>query len=244
MARRIGQNIGGTPTLSYIDMISGGFGSAFFLFLIFVSFPIDTASTPSSGSRFLDIWIEWRDESAFAYTEVEFTPEQSKDLVPASFRYSLNSQTLHRDSSSGLISYHGTAPQFWVGIAEAGFSQTGRGGLMRQSKSGLLRGQWLRFADPCPGTYMLSVGSLSPGDLTELLAASQQRRTVLGNIRVMVSDGENVVFLPSAPPATLDFEYETGLGAQPTQIAFEDSIVVDSSSNAPEASLLHCEDAQ
>lgn len=75
MARRVSQTGGSGATLSYIDMVSGGFGAAFFLFLIFVSFPIETSSTPSNGSRFLDVWVSWEDPDVSVFSKVEFTPE-------------------------------------------------------------------------------------------------------------------------------------------------------------------------
>ena len=242
MARRIAQSIGGASTLSYIDIISGGFGSAFFLLLIFMSFPIDTASTPSSGSRFLDIWIEWTDEKASAYIEVAYTPEQPAGLLPQTFRYTLNSQSFFRSSATGLVTYSGAAPKFWIGLAEAGYSQTGTGALGRSDGGIAKRGQWLRFSDPCPGDFKFYVGSASPGGLIDLLANKQTGRTAIASARIMVSSGSAVEFFPDVPPATLETEFRTGLGEKPVEFVFASPIIVSAPRSGGESSLLHCED--
>ena len=149
MARRTAQSVGSGATLSYIDLISGGFGAAFFLFLIFVSFPIETSSTPSNGSRFLDIWVSWEDPEVSVFTIVEFTPETNGTTMPGALVYSLNSRAMSRDPGTGKITYLGRAP-FWTEFAEAGYGSGGDRG-MRDSDTGHAA-QWLRFSDPPSST--------------------------------------------------------------------------------------------
>ena len=46
--------------LSFLDIVSAGFGGAVFLFVIFASLPIDTvAPAQGGGRRFIDVQIEW-----------------------------------------------------------------------------------------------------------------------------------------------------------------------------------------
>lgn len=238
MARRIAQTVGGRATLSYIDMISGGFGAAFFLFLIFVSFPIETSSSPSNGSRFLDIWVTWDVPEVAIFTVVEFTPERRGLTAPAPRLYSLNSRAMRRNGRTGEVMYSGRAAPFWTYFAEAGYSSGGEHG-MRQSE-GTQAGQWLRFSDPCPGTYRLLVAGQSPRDLLlDLLLEDRRPEPVPGQVRVIISDGGVPVFLPDADgaPASMLFT----LGGAPQAVSLGQTIEISGDPGASQASFLHCD---
>jgi hypothetical protein len=238
MARRIAQSVGARSTLSYIDMISGGFGAAFFLFLIFVSFPIETSSTPSNGSRFLDIWLTWGVPDVSVYTVVEFTPEGRGLIAPAPRLYSLNSRAMRRNSRTGEVMYSGRDAPFWTYFAEAGYSSGGERG-MRQS-DGTQAGQWLRFSDPCPGFYRILVAGQSPRDLLlDLLIEARAPEPVPGQVRVIVSDGGAPLFLPvaEAAAATMDFT----LGGAPQEVPLGGMIEISGDPGASQASFLHCD---
>lgn len=243
MARRIAQSVGSGATLSYIDMISGGFGAAFFLFLIFVSFPIETSSTPSNGSRFLDIWVSWEDSEVSVFSVIEFTPASKGTTTPRALLYSLNSRAMSRNPGTGEVTYSGHAAPFWARFAEAGYGSGGDRG-MRQSDTGHAA-QWLRFSDPCPGTYKIFVAGLSPRDrLIDLLLQSNSPPPVLGRVRVIVSDGGDAVLLPDGNPEGARVEVAFTLGGEPVEVDVGATIEISSDAGGQGASVLHCETLQ
>jgi len=239
MARRLQHSLGVKSTLSYIDMISGGFGAAFFLFLIFVSFPIETASTPSSGSRFLDIWLEWNDTTVVANMIVEFTPEASETALTQTFRYTFNSQFLTRSTSTGLVTYTGSAPKFWTSMAEAGFGLTSDTGLQRNTIKGNLVGQWMRFSDPCPGTYQFAVAShgLIASRLAELFL-NPSIPTTNGRARFILSNGDATIFIPEDGTSGIEMTIKAGLDEDETRIP--NPVTISVGANTSPSSLLHC----
>lgn len=240
MARRVAQSVGSGATLSYIDMISGGFGAAFFLFLIFVSFPIEISSTPSNGSRFLDIWVSWEDPEVSVFSVVEFTPAPKGTTMPRALVYSLNSRAMSRDPGTGEVTYSGRAAPFWTDFAEAGYGSGGDRG-MRQSDTGHAA-QWLRFSDPCPGTYEIFVAGLSPRDrLIELLLENSAPPPVPGRVRVIVSDGGDPVLLPDGDPEGARVEVAFTLGGKPVEVDVGQPIEISGNAGAQGASVLHCE---
>lgn len=243
MARCVAQSVGSGATLSYVDMISGGFGAAFFLFLIFVSFPIETSSTPSNGSRFLDVWVSWDDPEVSIFSVVEFTPVPTGTRMPRALVYSLNSRSMNRDPSTGEVTYSGRAAPFWANFAEAGYGSGGDRG-MQQSDTGHAA-QWLRFSDPCPGTYKILVAGLSPRDrLIELLQDNSSLRQVPGRVRVIVSDGGDPKSLPDGDPEGAMVEIPFTLGGMPVEIDVGEPIEISGDAGAKGASAVHCEALQ
>ena len=58
--RRRGSSSVASTALSFLDIVSAGFGGAVFLFIVFASLPIDTrAPAKGGGGRFIDILVEW-----------------------------------------------------------------------------------------------------------------------------------------------------------------------------------------
>lgn len=241
MARRIAQSVGSGAALSYVDMISGGFGAAFFLFLIFVSFPIEKASTPSNGSRFIDVWVSWDDPEVSVFSAVEFTPAPKGTTMPQARVYSLNSSAMHRDSATGQVLYAVSAAPFWAQVAEAGYSG-GEDRGMRQLKAGRAA-HWIRFSDPCPGTYRILVAGRSPRDrLIDQVLAGERPQAVQGQVRVIVSDGGEPRFLPSraehpeGKPVAISFT----LGGPPDVVELGVPIEISAGTDPVGTSFSHC----
>ena len=240
MARRVAQSVGSGATLSYIDMISGGFGAAFFLFLIFVSFPIETSSTPSNGSRFLDFWVSWDDPGVSVFSVVEFTPTPKGTTTPRARLYSLNSRAMSRNFGTGEVIYSGAEAPFWSHFAEAGYGRGGDRG-MRQVDA-KRSAQWLRFSDPCPGEYRILVAGQSPRDrLIDVLINNSPPPPVSGLVRVIVSDGGAPVFLPEGANEGAEAVVDFALGGSPVAVDVGAAIFISGDAGATEASVLHCE---
>lgn len=59
--RRLTRAATAATALSFLDVVSAGFGAAVFLFVVFASFPIDAPPPMTGGGgRFIDVRIEWR----------------------------------------------------------------------------------------------------------------------------------------------------------------------------------------
>ena len=58
--RGLGSSATAAIALSFLDIVSAGFGGAVFLFVVFASLPIDTrAPATGGGGRFIDVLVEW-----------------------------------------------------------------------------------------------------------------------------------------------------------------------------------------
>ncbi len=245
MARRLhGSGQGNSSTLSYIDLISGGFAAAFFMFLIFVSFPIETASTPSQGSRFLDVWVEWQDNEVRANLIVTYTPDDAAGVLAQPLTISLNSTVLSQSPKTGKITFSGSQRVFWTGIAQSGFGLSGDSPLQRIDSEGQTwAGMWMRFSDPCPGTYDISVAShgVSMQGLLALLGDPGKVRDITARARLILSDGTNdTTFVPNDGSEGVEFRFNSGIESVPTAMPGGPVIIERAPSTAP-SSLLHCE---
>lgn len=245
MARRLhGSDQGNRSTLSYIDLISGGFAAAFFLFLIFVSFPIETASTPSRGSRFLDVWVEWQDEEVRANLIVTYTPNDAAGVLAQPLTISLNSSLLRQSPRTGKITFTGSQRVFWTGIVQSGFGLSGDIPLRRTDSAGRIwAGMWMRFSDPCPGSYKISVAShsVSLQGLWALRDEPGQMKTVAARARLILSDGVNDPrFIPDNGSGGVEFSFDSGIESEPTALPDGPVVIERAASTAP-SSLLHCE---
>ena len=59
-SRRLGSATAASTALSFLDIVSAGFGGAVFLFVVFASLPIDIRPPDTGGGgRFIDILVEW-----------------------------------------------------------------------------------------------------------------------------------------------------------------------------------------
>ena len=74
--------------LSFLDIVSAGFGGAVFLFVIFASLPIDTlAPAQGGGRRFIDVQIEWSKQKG---NEVFTAEEGGGDWIEIAAQYESN----------------------------------------------------------------------------------------------------------------------------------------------------------
>lgn len=62
--------------MSFLDTVSAGFGAAIFLFLIFATIPIESASSRIGSEQFIHLLLEWDDPDAILELIVH-TPEGS-----------------------------------------------------------------------------------------------------------------------------------------------------------------------
>lgn len=135
--------------LSFVDTISGGFGAAFFLFLIFASLPIDEeANRTGGGSRFIEIWLKWPDAPPIA--ELYLRHDQRPWLRFTSSR-------MHEDSQTGRLTVDEPL-RFWRQAFASGFSWFGDAYMTKgQSDAGTnMRAVRFRLADHCAGTLEVS----------------------------------------------------------------------------------------
>lgn len=130
--------------LSFIDTISGGFGAAFFLFLIFASMPFEDRAAAGGASRFMEIWLNWK--SAGDLMEVTLEHESgvkirltSKDFAVDPFTGALKPETK-------------TSRILWRSAQVNGFSWFGETGMHNDAVAAMR----LRLADPCPGNWWIT----------------------------------------------------------------------------------------
>ncbi len=158
MARQLKHATGGnTFGLSFIDLVSGGFGASFFLFLIFVMLPIDAGGQVSGGSNFLDVWLQWQEEDVELEVVIEY---QAKDNGPKSL-YRLTGRSFFKNGGTERWSYSSVKNSpFWSSFSAAGFSEFGEKRLSRKSNTRSQNfGNWMRFSNPCPGTYSIKINA-------------------------------------------------------------------------------------
>jgi len=146
---------------SFVDMVSGGFGAAFFMFLVFVNLPLDAGNPGGGGERFLQIWLTWTDMNESYEPIVEYLPPNSEAGQNPKWRlYRLSSHKLTQTGHDGEMTYYNaSAPPFWSRILGAGFSDALEPALRDtlELKKASRAGVWLHFADPCPGRYRFRV---------------------------------------------------------------------------------------
>lgn len=132
--------------LSFIDTISGGFGAAFFMFLIFASLPLDTPTASGGATRFMEIWLTWT--SADELAEITLDYGGGRKIVRMSAENA-------PDPLTGAISVSG-AP--WKEAHSNGFSWFGDRGMAGTQTDGTGQyGTRLRLADPCPGEWRVTL---------------------------------------------------------------------------------------
>ena len=133
--------------LSFIDTISGGFGAAFFLFLIFATMPLAASSRPGGASRFLEFWLEW-DGSAKALGEIGLTLDNGRVLALTSNRFKVNPHT-------GELTPIDKAAMPWAAAHANGFSWFGE--VQMHSADAGRQGVRVRLSDPCPGNWKVTM---------------------------------------------------------------------------------------
>lgn len=167
--------------LSFVDTISGGFGAAFFLFLIFASLPIDDAGRErGGGSRFLEIWLSWQDQNAVAEMRLKHS---------ATGEIRLTGGLISEDSATGQLSAQAEGMSFWRAATATGFSWFGETVMASQDPSSPDRAVRFRFVDFCGGTLQVDATVHGRSDGGLWLQETSAAET-LARIEVVVSTGE------------------------------------------------------
>ncbi|PLK71886.1 hypothetical protein C0V73_07240 [Rhizobium sp. TH135] len=138
--------------LSFVDTVSGGFGAAFFLFLIFASLPIESEARKSGGGqRFLEIWMFWPDNAGVA--ELYLTHNDNR---PIRFTSSL----LQEDPATGRLKTDSVVHPFWREGFASGFSWFGEAHMSAAAAPAdgatEMRATRFRLGDHCPGNLRIS----------------------------------------------------------------------------------------
>ncbi|MDW9817145.1 hypothetical protein GOB25_19130 [Sinorhizobium meliloti] len=144
MSRRRKRPSESNLALSFIDTISGGFGAAFFLFLIFASMPFEESSAIGGASRFMEIWLRW--QSVSDLMEITLVHESGAKIRLTARDFEVNPYNGTLKSASGI--------QLWRSAQANGFSWFGEDSMKNGANS--ISGMRLRLADPCPGNWQMT----------------------------------------------------------------------------------------
>lgn len=125
--------------LSFLDTVSAGFGAAIFLFLIFATLPIESASSLIGSEQFIHLQLEWDEPSAILELIVH-TPEGE------TIRVFDNQDAATANPFTGLVEKESTE---WQGALVFGESHFGENSLV-STENGKRRIS-LRIIGPCPG---------------------------------------------------------------------------------------------
>lgn len=163
---------------SFVDMVSGGFGAAFFLFLVFATLPLDSGSTPGGGDRFIGLWLTWEEDDETYEPILEYRPPMTYRGEAGSWRrYRLSEGTLSAPNEFGEVTAPGFRNKpFWTRLLAAGFSNAVSPALREYDTSSTQperAGLWMHFADPCPGSYRVRINRNAgfQGHLADILQA-------------------------------------------------------------------------
>lgn len=166
MSRRRRRPSESNLALSFIDTISGGFGAAFFLFLIFASMPFEDPPAGGGATRFMEIWLRWKSTADLTADLLAITLEHESGA-----RIRLTSEEFSIDPFTGKLTPKADK-HLWQSAQVNGFSWFGEAGMQNGAESATR----LRLADPCPGKWRITatLHSHSAGEawLTQQVAVS------------------------------------------------------------------------
>lgn len=167
--------------LSFVDMVSGGFGAAFFLFLIFASLPVDSpALSAGGGARFLEVQVHW--EAGPRRVEVYLDVDGSAPPIR------LSSGWFDVDVNTGILSHRSGPRPFWRTATASGFSWFGQGS-MEEKGPGNRNALRFRLIDPCGVT--LRIGAAVHGTSRGLDWLESVPQPDITAALVIVQSGEN-----------------------------------------------------
>lgn len=209
MSRRRQRPSESSLALSFIDTISGGFGAAFFLFLIFASMPFEDLPAAGGASRFMEIWLRWKSAADL----MEITLEHESGV-----RIRLTSKDFAVDPFTGELQSNSDRA-LWRVAQVNGFSWFGET-RMSNDEAAATR---LRLADPCPGKWWITatLHSRPAGEawLDQTLAVSYE-----ASARVFDGVSRNSDYLVEEqsilPGETVVLNWQTATGAS-TEIRVE-----------------------
>ncbi|WP_297104294.1 hypothetical protein [uncultured Devosia sp.] len=142
MSRRRQRPSESSLALSFIDTISGGFGAAFFLFLIFASMPFEDSAAVGGASRFMEVWLRWKSAADLMGITLEHE---------SGVRIRLTSKDFVIDPFTGKLAPKIDKP-LWRSAQVNGFSWFGEAGMQNGAEASTR----LRLADPCPGKWRIT----------------------------------------------------------------------------------------
>lgn len=154
--------------MSFLDTVSAGFGAAFFLFIIFASFPIVFSSGMLGSSQFMEVEITWDDPGISIYPVIYFNGRAItvKENVP----------------ETGAIIADGhteTYPGVWQKAFSSGSSLFGTQGIYDTTANE--RGLKINILGPCTGDWKfdLVMESFDPSFIDA--SGNQRSRFQTGN---------------------------------------------------------------
>lgn len=136
--------------LSFVDVVSGGFGAAFFLFLIFATLPFVEEPSRGGGSHFVDVVVTWNPWLVYLNLIVEHSSPSGTVR-----RLDLTDHRRFRIEDDGTVSARteGESHRFWDHAMAAGVARRGTAALGDGTED--QRATWLRLTRPCPGELTL-----------------------------------------------------------------------------------------
>jgi len=177
LSRSSGNSSGGFG-LSFIDVVSGGFGAAFFLFIVFVTMPTEEGGGDGGGSNYVDVMLSWENPRLrLNLIMVHVSPLGNTQYINLNDR-----QNFGTEADLGLITPGASISYLWdVGIV-AGWAN-GRNSSMNENFGGDWRATWFRLTRPCPGEFRFFV---SPTGLSFNIRKESKESTKFG-VRVIIA---------------------------------------------------------
>ena len=172
--------------LSFVDTVSGGFGAAFFLFLIFASLPIEgEARRSGGGQRFLEIWMVWPDNVGVA--ELYLTHDDER---PIRFTSSL----MQEDPATGRLKLYPLLRLFWDAGFASGFSWFGESRMTSAAMPAegavpVKRAMRFRLANHCGGNLSIAASVFGRRSATDWLSSGPPVQVPV-EVEVIVSAGD------------------------------------------------------
>ncbi|ESX14471.1 hypothetical protein X768_01790 [Mesorhizobium sp. LSJC265A00] len=202
MRRRRQRPAESSLALSFIDTISGGFGAAFFLFLIFASMPFESSSASGGASRFMEIWLHWQSSADL----MEITLEHESGV-----KVRMTASDFAIDPYTGALSAKLDKP-LWRSAQVNGFSWFGETAM----QNGAQAATRLRVADPCPGKWRITA-TLHSHPAGQTWLATPVAVSYDGNARVFDGVSRNSDYVAERqdilPGATVVMHWQTNAGA-------------------------------
>lgn len=167
--------------LSFVDTVSGGFGAAFFLFLIFASLPVESpALLVGGGARFIEVKLEW--DPGPVRMEIYL------DVNGGTQTIRLSSRSFDVDGETGILSHRSGPLPFWERGTTSGFSWFGPSAMveMGADRSNALR---FRLVNPCGVT--LRIGAAIHGTSRGLDWLEQVSQAATNAKLTVIQSGQN-----------------------------------------------------
>lgn len=141
-----------TFTMSFLDLVSAGFGAAFFLFLIFASLPITSSGGMLGSTEYIDVELSWQDNEQLL--ELIVYPPDGKEIR-------LGQPHIQIEPLSGqvLLGSQQTAQLIngWQAAFITGSSAYGDTSLHASNNNQHTSFLHFRVINPCPGNWRFAL---------------------------------------------------------------------------------------